>query len=221
MSLNLYATGTASEVGYVLPTASATTLGGIKVGSNLTISNGVLSANTGSTVSISRSLTSGTKIGTITINGTATDLYCQTNTDTHHAGYLYAGASGGTANAAVSADPYLLYVENGANRSGVQLKAGTSIGISSDNKGVITIKSTIGAATSSTAGIGKLYTATGSSTDGSMTQKAITDAIAAAAGGQGFTYRRETTEPTSGNIGEVLFLGSAAPYQIKIWNGSK
>ena len=34
-------------------------------------------------VSISRSLTSGTKIGTITINGTATDLYCQTNTDTN------------------------------------------------------------------------------------------------------------------------------------------
>ena len=33
------------------------------------------------TVSVSRNLTSGTKVGTITINGTATDLYCQTNTD--------------------------------------------------------------------------------------------------------------------------------------------
>lgn len=33
-------------------------------------------------VSFTRSLTSGTKVGTITINGTATDLYCQTNTDT-------------------------------------------------------------------------------------------------------------------------------------------
>ena len=31
---------------------------------------------------MSRSLTSGTKIGTITLNGTAYDLYCQTNTDT-------------------------------------------------------------------------------------------------------------------------------------------
>jgi len=31
---------------------------------------------------IARNVTSGTKIGTITINGTATDLYCQTNTDT-------------------------------------------------------------------------------------------------------------------------------------------
>lgn len=34
------------------------------------------------TVSFSSSLTSGTKIGTITINGTGTDLYCQTNTNT-------------------------------------------------------------------------------------------------------------------------------------------
>lgn len=34
-------------------------------------------------VSFSRSLTSGTKIGTITINGVGTDLYCQTNTDTN------------------------------------------------------------------------------------------------------------------------------------------
>lgn len=33
-------------------------------------------------VSVSRSLTSGTKIATITINGTGTDLYCEKNTDT-------------------------------------------------------------------------------------------------------------------------------------------
>lgn len=35
-----------------------------------------------SKVSVSQSLSSGTKIGTITIDGTATDLYCQTNTNT-------------------------------------------------------------------------------------------------------------------------------------------
>lgn len=33
-------------------------------------------------VSFTRSLTSGTKVGTITINGTGTDIYCHTNTDT-------------------------------------------------------------------------------------------------------------------------------------------
>lgn len=35
-------------------------------------------------VSVSPALTSGTKVGTITINGTAYDLYCQTNTDTKY-----------------------------------------------------------------------------------------------------------------------------------------
>ena len=35
-----------------------------------------------SVVSVSQTLTSGTKIGSITVNGTATDLYCQTNTNT-------------------------------------------------------------------------------------------------------------------------------------------
>lgn len=38
--------------------------------------------NTGTT-SFTQSLSSGTKIGTIKINGTSTDLYCQTNTNTH------------------------------------------------------------------------------------------------------------------------------------------
>lgn len=67
---------------YSLPTASATTLGGVKVGSGLTISNGVLSVSgdisgggDGSTVSFSAVYTEGVKIGTITINGVSTDIY--------------------------------------------------------------------------------------------------------------------------------------------------
>ena len=46
-------------------------------------------------VSFSRSLTSGTKVGTITINGTATDLYAPTNTDT-----TYSDMKGATASVA-------------------------------------------------------------------------------------------------------------------------
>jgi hypothetical protein len=42
-------------------------------------------------VAFTRSLTSGTKVGTITINGTGTDIYCQTNTDTKYS----AGSNGG------------------------------------------------------------------------------------------------------------------------------
>ena len=41
-----------------------------------------ISPGGGSVVSVSRSLTSGTKIGTITIDGTGTDLYAPTDTDT-------------------------------------------------------------------------------------------------------------------------------------------
>ena len=58
-----------------------------------TSSNGLMSAGDKSkldgiqagadAVSFTRSLSSGTKIGTLTINGTGTDLYCQTNTDTN------------------------------------------------------------------------------------------------------------------------------------------
>ena len=44
-------------------------------------------------VSFSRSLTSGTKVGTITINGTATDLYAPTNTDTKYSDMVGATTS--------------------------------------------------------------------------------------------------------------------------------
>lgn len=46
-------------------------------------------------VAFSRSLSAGTKIGTITINGTATDLYCETNTNT-----TYSDMTGATSSAA-------------------------------------------------------------------------------------------------------------------------
>lgn len=44
-------------------------------------------------VSFSRSLTSGTKVGTINIDGTATDIYCQTNSDTKNTAGSTADAS--------------------------------------------------------------------------------------------------------------------------------
>lgn len=49
-------------------------------------------------VSFSRSLSSGTKIGTITINGTGTDLYCQTNTNTTYSAGTGLSLSGTTFN---------------------------------------------------------------------------------------------------------------------------
>lgn len=66
-----------------LPIASSSTLGGIKVGTNLSIdsSTGVLSVIGIPTISISRNLTSGTKSATINISGTDYDIYSETNTD--------------------------------------------------------------------------------------------------------------------------------------------
>lgn len=61
-------------------TALAATPSAVKSAYDLANSANTLAGNK-STVSFSRSLTSGTKVGTITIDGTATDIYCQTNTD--------------------------------------------------------------------------------------------------------------------------------------------
>lgn len=62
--------------------AATTSTNGLMTSAMVTKLNGI--TNSADSVLISRSLTSGTKIGTITINGTATDLYCQTNTDTKY-----------------------------------------------------------------------------------------------------------------------------------------
>lgn len=66
-----------------LPIASSSTLGGIKVGTNLSIdsSTGVLSVTGIPTISITQNLTSGTKSATINISGTDYDIYSETNTD--------------------------------------------------------------------------------------------------------------------------------------------
>ncbi len=134
-----------TALGYTPPTTNTTyseatsSSNGLMTSAMVTKLNGI--TESADSVSISQSLTSGTKIGTITINGTATDLYCQTNTDTHYTSHLYAGASGGNANAtSATSDPYLLCVDNTTNRNSIQLKAGSNMSISAVN-GVITFTS--------------------------------------------------------------------------------
>lgn len=72
------------ENSYTLPVASSTTLGGIKVGNGLTISNGVLSvtSNDGSTVSIKNLLSDGIRVATITIDGEDNDIFAPTGEST-------------------------------------------------------------------------------------------------------------------------------------------
>lgn len=87
-------------------------------------------------VSVTRSLTTGTKIGTITINGAATDLYCQTNTDEK---VKYAAS---TENANL---PILLGNSDSAGTGTAKFKSGITVNPST---GAITATSFAGKATS-------------------------------------------------------------------------
>lgn len=160
--------------------AANTSANGLMTSAMVTKLNGI--TDSADSVAFSRSLTSGTKVGTITINGTGTDLYAPTNTDTHYTSHLYVGASGGNANATTAtSNPYLLCVDNTTNRNSVQLKAGSNMSISAVN-GVVTFSATnttYGTGNASTYGLTKLYTGTGTAVDGTMTQAAITNAISA------------------------------------------
>ena len=111
-------------------------------------------------VSFSRSLTSGTKVGTLTINGTGTDLYAPTNTDTHYTTGLKVGASAtATANAAATnGNVYLNVLDNTTVRDSHKIVGSGATTVTSDANGVITISSTdnnttYSAATTSTAGL--------------------------------------------------------------------
>lgn len=172
---------------YVLPAATSSTLGGVKIGSNITNSEGTISitksnvtsalgytppttnttysAATTSTaglmsasdkskldgitssadsVAFSQSLTSGTQVGTITINGTATKLYAPTNTNTHYTTGLKVGASAtATANAAASnGSVYLNVLDDTTVRDSHKITGSGATTVTSDANGVITISST-------------------------------------------------------------------------------
>ena len=60
---------------------ATTTTAGLMSAADKTKLNAI--TDSADSVSFSRNLTSGTKIGTLTINGNNTDLYCETNTDTN------------------------------------------------------------------------------------------------------------------------------------------
>ena len=95
-------------------------------------------------VSFTQSLTTGTQVGTITINGTATKLYAPTNTDTHYTtGLKVTNSATATANAAASnGSVYLNALDNTTVRDSHLIKGTGATSVSSDANGVITINST-------------------------------------------------------------------------------
>lgn len=98
----------------------------------------------GSSVSFTRSLNSGTKLGTITIDGTSVDMYAPTNTDTHYTTGLKVGASAtATANAtATNGNVYLNVLDNATIRDSHKIVGSGATTVTSDSNGVITISST-------------------------------------------------------------------------------
>lgn len=119
-----------------------------------TSANGLMSASDKSkldgitasadSVSFAQSLTSGTKVGTITINGTGTDLYAPTNTDTHYTTHVKVGASAtATDNAAASnGSVYINALDNTTVRDSHLIKGTGATTVTSDTNGAITINST-------------------------------------------------------------------------------
>lgn len=96
-------------------------------------------------VSFTRNLTSGTKVGTITINDTSTELYAPTNTDTHYISKNVVGSSTATNNtttALSNGSVYLNSVENDAVTSTHKISGSGATTVTSDASGNIIISST-------------------------------------------------------------------------------
>ena len=109
------------------------------------------------------------------------------DTNTHYASKNVVGSSTSTANtttALTNGNVYLNSVENGAVTSAHKISGSGATTVTTDTSGNIIISSTdtntnttYNTGTTSTAGLTKLYTSTGSATDGTMTQEAITTAL--------------------------------------------
>lgn len=127
-----------------IPTDVATTgANGLMSSAMVAKLNGI--TDSADSVSFSRNLTSGTKVGTITINGSATDLYAPTNTDTHYTSKNVVGSSTATSNtttALTNGNVYLNSVENGVVTSTHKISGSGATTVTTDTSGNIVISST-------------------------------------------------------------------------------
>ena len=128
--------GVISYTKKTIPTANTSTTG-LMSSSDKTKLDGVA---TGATkVEISNLLTGGTKLGTITINGKGTDLYC--NNDTKYK--LCVGPTTEvTSNVAANGNVFLNLIENGISTYSHKISGSQGINVTSDSNGNITITGT-------------------------------------------------------------------------------
>lgn len=122
--------------------AATTSAAGLMSASDKSKLDGITSS--ADSVSFTQKQTSGTEVGTITINGTGTKLYAPTNTDTHYTTGLKVGASAtATANAAASnGSVYLNVLDNTTVRDSHKIVGSGATTVTADANGVITISST-------------------------------------------------------------------------------
>lgn len=158
-------------------------------------------SNSADSVSFTRNLTSGTKIGTITINGTGTDLYCQTSTSSSDTTKVTAGkglTGGGSANSS----------------TGVTLNvgAGTGISVGADTVSLATYgtASTYGPSANATLSHSGTFTVPKITTDayGRITASNITYTLPAS--GNTDTKVKQTAYSTSANL-PILTCTTASP----------
>lgn len=150
-------------------------------------------------VSFTRSLTSGTKVGTITINGTGTDLYAPSNTDTHYTSKNVVGATTATSNtstALTNGNVYLNSVENGAVTSTHKISGSGATTVTTDTSGNIVISSS-----------NTTYSTATTSANGLMSSsdKSKLDAITASADAVSYS-----ASATSGNLVGTLTINGTA-----------
>lgn len=140
-------------------------------------------------------------------------------TKSHSHSYAGSSSSGGSANSAVKLD-----TSAGSTTQPVYFSGGKpvaipyTIGKSVPSNAVFT-DTTYGIGSSTTAGLTKLYTGTGSATDGTMTQSAITSALSGKANNHSHPYLPTVGGTMSGNI-TFASVGDKAKAAGLSWGGS-
>ena len=187
---------------FTVPSLTVDSFGRVTSAANRTVT--IPSNLGGSVVSISNRQTSGTRLATLTIDGTGYDLYytdTNTDTNTHNTAYLYVGGSSGTSNASTSNGSTYLILNDGGTYSRRKIAGSGSVSVSSDSSGNITINGT----DTNTHNTASLYVGGSSGTSNASTSNGSTYLIL----NDGGTYTRKkitgsgsvaVTSDSSGNI---------------------
>ena len=192
-----------NQGGYTLPTASSSTLGGVKIGSNLSISSGVLSVNTGSStskgvLSVGSNITVSSGQISLTKNNITSALgYTPPTTDTK---YTLPTASSSTLGGVkigsnISISSGTISVKTATTSALGVVKIGSNISVSSG---------TISVPTGSTSTAGVLSVGSNISVNNgkiSLTKNNITSAL-------GYTPATDSDNAEYNNVAQTIYIDS-------------